>query len=182
MAFHKAQLHYRQLRPYISGILVKISEYIQETEIPDVLFCHLPGINIRFSVPMQHWHVQRSYDHIFFLFGCMILHRPMIYLGVLTCFIFKKELLLSLVLFISTLYCSWYLSSMLAHIHHLSTHLAAPITFAFHLTCCMNRHKNPCCRGQPCAINIFCSGPGNGSFGSMRRSFCLVQWNAKVWK
>lgn len=82
---------------------------------------------------------------------------------------------LSLVLFTSTLYCSWYLSSMLAHIHHLSTHFAAPITFAFHLSCCKNRHKNPCCRGQSCAINIFCSGPGNGSFGSMRRSFCLVQ-------
>lgn len=36
MLFHKAQLHHRQLRPCLSAILVKISEYILETETPDI--------------------------------------------------------------------------------------------------------------------------------------------------
>lgn len=57
MLFHKAQLHHRQLRPCDQWDYVKNSEYIQETETPDVLFCQLPGINVRFSVPMQHWHI-----------------------------------------------------------------------------------------------------------------------------
>lgn len=44
----------RQLRPSVSGIQVKISEYIQETETPDVLFYQLPGFNVRLSVPVEH--------------------------------------------------------------------------------------------------------------------------------
>lgn len=54
MLFHKAQLHHRYLRPFISGILVKISEYMQETETPDFLFCQLTEINVRLSIPMEH--------------------------------------------------------------------------------------------------------------------------------
>lgn len=168
---------------------MKISEYIQETETPNVLFCQLTGIYVRLSLPMEHcleiiWISDLNPD-FFFLFGHMILHWPMVYIYSYSWgfdSIFKQEPLLFFSSFISTLYCLWYFSSMLAHIHHLSALFAAPITFDFHLTCCMNQHKNYCCRGQLWAINIFCSGPGNGTFGSMWRSFCLVQWNARVWK
>lgn len=50
MLLHNAQLHHKHLRPYVSRILVKISEYMQETETPDFLFYQLPGMN----VPMQY--------------------------------------------------------------------------------------------------------------------------------
>lgn len=57
---------------------MKISEYIQETETPNVLFCQLTGIYVRLSLPMEHClEIIRISDlnpDFFFLFGHMILY------------------------------------------------------------------------------------------------------------